>query len=198
VGQLDATARVVVDPDDPGRVLIVGEDRSGFLLAVTQAFAANGVEVMDARLRTRSDGMAIDTFHVRDDRTGDAVTSDRWDRVTADLLAALTDQFVLRPAVKERIRTYRKPHHDPDVIEVRAHQVSRYTAIEVRAPDRVGLLADIVNALHLEGLDIHLAKIDTMGGEARDIFHVRRVRSPIRVEGELEALLGRLRDRLRG
>lgn len=186
-----------VDPEDPGRVLIVGEDREGFLLAVTRAFTANGVEVMDARLRTRSDGIAMDTFHVRDDRTGDLVTAQRWNRVGSGLAASLAERDALRPAIRERIRTYRKAGYDQTAIEVRAHQAGRSTAIEVRAPDRVGLLADIVEALHGEGLDIQLAKIDTMGGEARDVFHVRRVGVPIRVESELSALIGRLRDSIR-
>jgi [protein-PII] uridylyltransferase len=77
--------------------------------------------------------------------------------------------------------------------------VGRFVAIEVRAPDRIGLLTDIVEALFGEGLDIYLARIDTMGSEARDVFHVRQIGgAPIRDESELAALRSRLEDRLRG
>ena len=80
---------------------------------------------------------------------------------------------------------------------VRTRVEGRYTIVEVRAPDRIGLLVDIVEALHGDGLDIHLARIDTMGGEARDTFYVRRVGGiPIRDESELASLRARITDKL--
>lgn len=196
--RLGGPALVGVDPEVPGRVLVVGNDRSGFLLAVSRAFAASGVGVTDARLRTRSDGIALDTFHVRDDRTHDLIADDRWDAVSRALIASLTENLDLRPAIRERVNAYHKPGRDHSAVSVRVHRTGRHTAIEVRAPDRIGLLTDIVEALHLEGLDVHLAQVDTVGGEARDVFHVRRIGVPIRVESELEALRRRLEDRLRG
>ncbi|NNC91084.1 MAG: hypothetical protein HKN80_01190, partial [Acidimicrobiia bacterium] len=57
----------------------------------------------------------------------------------------------------------------------------------------------IVEALHEEGLDIRLARINTMGGEARDVFTVRRADGiPIRGESDRAALRQRLADRLSG
>jgi [protein-PII] uridylyltransferase len=197
VADLDGPATLSVHPADPDRVLVVGEDRTGFLLAVTSAFTAHGIEVADARLHTRSDGIALDTFHVRDDRTGNSVPEERWGQVTHGIHTALADRYALRPVIRERRLAYRRADHDPTAVDVRAHQTSRFTALEVRAPDRVALLADVVAALHDEGLNVHLARIDTMGGEARDIFHVTRLGVPIRIEPELAALCGRLRDRLR-
>jgi UTP:GlnB (protein PII) uridylyltransferase len=74
----------------------------------------------------------------------------------------------------------------------------RFAAIEVRMPDGVGVFTRIVEALHTEGLDVHLARIDTMGPEARDVFHVRRIGGgALRTEAELRALEKRILDRLR-
>jgi [protein-PII] uridylyltransferase len=70
--------------------------------------------------------------------------------------------------------------------------------LEVRAPDRIGLLVAIAEALYSEGLDVYLAKVDTRAGEAVDTFHVRRLGVPIRTEPELAALTRRIEDRLRG
>jgi len=196
VTHLDVPGHVSVDPLDPGRVLVAGTDRQGFLLAVSRAFTANGIGVMDARLRTRSDGIALDTFHVADDQTGAAATPNRWDRVAGDLLAALSDQYDLQPAIRERVNAYRRPGHDQIPVEVRTDGTGHHTVVEVRAPDRVGLLTDIVEALHDEGLDVHLAKIDTMGRQARDLFHVRRDGAPIRAESELAGLRTRIQERL--
>ena len=193
------TSAISVDPNDPGRVLVVGTDRTGFLLAVTRAFTKNGVGVLDARLSTRSDGIALDTFHVVTDRTGEPVPADRWSSIAADLRVALSEGGDLRPAVKERVAAYRRRGDDEGQVEVRTRLVDRRTVVEVRAPDRIGLLADIVEALFGDGLDIHLARIDTMGGVARDLFYVRRAGGiPIRDESELASLRGRLKDGLRG
>jgi [protein-PII] uridylyltransferase len=115
------------------------------------------------------------------------------------LSAALAGEKDLRPAIKERVATYRRTGVGGGPIVVRTRLEGRYTAVEVRAPDRIGLLTDIVEALHGDGLDIHLARIDTMGGEARDVFHVRRAGGvPVRDESELATLRGRLEDRIRG
>ncbi len=197
VRDLAAPAAISVDPDDPGRVLVVGADRAGFLLAVTRAFTANGVGILDARLRTRSDGIALDTFHVSTDQTGEIVPESRWEAIADDLRAALAGDRDLRPAIRERVAAYRRPAGRLPLVSTGVE--GRYTVVEVRAPDRIGLLTDIVAALHGDGLDIHLARIDTMGGEARDVFYVRRIGGfPIRDESELEALRSRIADALGG
>ncbi len=59
----------------------------------------------------------------------------------------------------------------------------RYTIVEVNAADRLGLLYAITHALHSLSLDIHLAKVDTIGREVVDAFYVlrengRRVEEP--------------------
>jgi [protein-PII] uridylyltransferase len=194
---LAGPAAVSADPDDPGRVLVVGNDRWGFLLAVSRAFTANGVAILDARLRTRADGIALDTFHVCDDRTGDVIDPVRWDGLARELIAALSDEHDFLPAIRERANAYRTEHHTSNPTELRAHIAGRFIVIEVRASDRIGLLTDIVEALHSEGLDIQLARIDTMGGMARDVFYARRVGGiPVRAGSELTALRGRLAERL--
>ena len=195
--QLVGGAAISVDPDDPGRVLVVGADRAGFLLAVTRAFTANGVGILEARLLTRDDGLALDTFYVARDQTGGVVSAARWEAIGADLEGALTGERDLRPAIRERVAAYRPTGSGRPL--VRTGIEGRYTIVEVRAADRIGLLADIVAALHGDGLDIHLARIDTMGGEARDVFHVRRAGGvPIRDESELAALRSRITDALGG
>ena len=197
VSRLDIPGLITAYPRDPGRIVVAGTDRTGFLLAVSRAFTVNGVAVLDARLRTRSDGIALDTFHVADDRTGEVVSPDRWDRVAGDLVAALTGEVDLRPVVHERVKSYRGHGHNPGEVEVRIDSTGRQTVIEVRSPDRIGLLTDIVEALHDENLDVSLAKIDTMGEQARDIFYVRRNGGPVRNDSDLASIENRITDRLR-
>lgn len=180
------------------RVVVVGADRPGFLLAVARTFAAHAIGVLDARLFTRSDGVVVDTFTVRSDRTGDVVPAEAWERVAVDLVAELAREIDQRPRIAERRRAYQGAGPEDVAVRLRPETTDRHTVIEVRAADRVGLLADIVEALYVEGLDVHFAKLDTRGGESVDVFHVRRLGATIRVESELAAVCRRIEDRVRG
>jgi UTP:GlnB (protein PII) uridylyltransferase len=123
---------------------------------------------------------------------------ERWPAVEMAIEAALTGADDLRPAVRRRAHHYDTAgsRGGAPTLRITARRSGPHTAVEVRAQDRIGLLAEIVEALGAEGLDIHLAKIDTLGGEARDVFHVRRSGAPIVVEAERDALCRRIRDRL--
>jgi [protein-PII] uridylyltransferase len=180
------------------RVLVVGHDRRGFLLSVCRAFAANGIGVHDARLYTRADGVVIDAFEVRDDRSGATVEADRWPRVQKTLAGLESNGRALREMVRQRAAAYDSGRQMPVTVRPRPELPQMNTVLEVRATDRVGLLVDVVEALYAEGLDLHLARIDTRANQAIDVLHVSRSGAPIRDDEELAELCGRLEDRIRG
>lgn len=177
------------------RVLAAGRDRRGFLLAVCKAFAAHGVGIHDARIYTRSDGIAIDTFHVLNDRTGETVAGDVWPDVAHTLEEIEASGLDVSPRVRHRAEAY-----DPKVsggveVSLRPELSDRHLAIEVRSPDRIGLLADLVAILYEEGLDLQLARIDTRGTEAIDVLYLDRETAPSE-EDDLETLCRRIEAEL--
>jgi [protein-PII] uridylyltransferase len=180
------------------QVLVVGRDRRGFLLSVCRAFAANGIGVHDARLYTRADGVVIDVFEVRDDRSGAAVEADRWPKVQQTLAGLESDGGTLRDMVRQRAAAYDSGRQMPVTVRARPELPQLNTVLEVRAIDRVGLLVDVVEALYAEGLDLHLARIDTRANQAIDVLHVTRSGAPIRDDEELADLCRRLENRIRG
>jgi [protein-PII] uridylyltransferase len=180
------------------QVLLVGHDKRGFLLSVCRAFAANGIGVHDARLYTRADGVVIDVFEVRDDRSGRAVEADRWPRVQKTLAGLESNGRALRDMVRQRAAAYDRGRQMPVTVRARPELPQLNTVLEVRTTDRVGLLVDIVEALYAEGLDLHLARIDTRANQAIDVLHVSRSGAPVRNDEELAALCRRLEDRIRG
>jgi [protein-PII] uridylyltransferase len=187
---------LAVDPSGR-RVAVVGPDRSGFLLAVCRAFSAARVAVLDARLHTRGDGTVLDVFEVRDDRSGEPVPARRWAQVEETLAAVLLGRSDVRAVVEQRASAYPGSARTEVRVNALPSDSRRNTVLEIRAPDRVGLLATFAEALHSEGLDVHLARVDTRAGEAIDIFHVRRLGLPVRTESELTAMCRRLEDRIR-
>ena len=195
-GLVDETVLSVGESGE--RVLVVGHDRRGFLLSVCRALAANGIGVHDARLFTRADGVVIDVFEVRDDRSGDPVDTERWPRVEETLAGLESNGSAVLERVRQRAAAYDSRRQSPVTVRPRPELPHLNTVLEVRATDRVGLLVDVVEALYAEGLDLHLARIDTRADQAIDVLHVSRSGLPIRDEVELTDLCRRLEGRIVG
>ena len=155
-------------------VAVVGPSVPGFRRTVAAVFAASGVDVLEARLFGRSDGMVVDSFRVRDDRTGGMVPGERWERVRVDVEAGLLGQLDADDRVAARAASY-------PVSEVSRPQPSARISTDpatgdlvvvVKCSDRIGRLAEILGVLDGCGLEIRLAKLDSREGEVIDTFHV--------------------------
>jgi [protein-PII] uridylyltransferase len=155
-------------------VVVVGPSLPGFRRTVAAVFAANGVDVLEARLFGRSDGLVVDSFRVRDDRTGGVVPGERWDRVRVDVEAGLLGQLDIDNRVAIRAAAY----PIPDVSRLQpSARISTDPAtgdlvVVVKCSDRIGRLAEILGVLDVCGLEIRLAKLDSREGEVIDTFHV--------------------------
>lgn len=166
-------SRLEVDAGPVNRVTIVGRDIPGFASLVSGALALHNLSVVHARFNTRSDGVAIDTFDAVDALATDGVEAVRWDRVSRDLLAALAGDIDLEERLRSKSMTYGQASAPGQPPRIRAFTDVRRTAIEVKTADRIGLLHDLLRALHELDLDLDLARIDTRGDEAVDTFYVR-------------------------
>lgn len=179
----------LVEAGEPNRVLVVGRDRTGFLLTVCRAFTAHGIAVDEARLYTRSDGIALDVFVVRPSHGEGQVSPETWARIE-NALASGQD---LTGAVTERAVAYDRVGSAQVSVRARPELSDRDIVFEVRSPDRVGLLVDIVEGLFEEGLDLRQARIDTRAGHAVDVLHVE---GGGLTGGELEEICSRLAARI--
>ena len=173
ISGLEGASRVGVRADDPiGKAVVVGRSRPVFRRRVAEVFAANGIDVLEARLMTRSDGLVVDTFRVRDDRTGDRVVSERWGSVRSDLEAGLLGELDTGSKVAARAAAYRDAGGTRPVVRGSIDGASGDLVLTVKCSDRIGRLAEILSVLSAHHLEIRLAKIDSREGEAIDTFHV--------------------------
>ena len=155
------------------RVAVVARDRPGLLSLIAGALALSGLSILAAQAFTTDDGLALDLFEVEAAFHGE-VDEERWRRFRSDLRHALEGRLSLDARVQEKQRHY--PPARPD-LETRVHvdndASAGFTIVEVFAPDRVGLLFQVTDALHDLDLDVHLAKVATYGGRVVDTFYVR-------------------------
>src|SRR5207247_5239247 len=126
-----------------------------------------------AQIHTRADGSAIDTFQVNDP-TGEAVTSAaHWRRTMEALAAVVTGTTSVDELLEKRRQGRRAPDvQGPPKIAIDNELSDSYTVIEVKCPDRVGLLYLITKTLSAQGLDIASARIATEIDQALDTFYV--------------------------
>jgi [protein-PII] uridylyltransferase len=156
--------------------VVVTRDTAGLFALIAGTLAANGINILSAQIETRADGVALDTFHVNDPG-GDAILDEsRWEAVTRDLRRALAGECSVETLLAEgrarRPGLVRLSTPGPARVTVDNSLSDTHTVVEVKAPDRLGLLYLVTRALAAEGLDIATAKIATDLDHALDTFYV--------------------------
>lgn len=183
----------VVAPEGAGEtVSIATRDRPGLLAILAGVLAANGISVRTADVYTSGDSNALDVMSVADSHD-DTVSGAKWERVAADVDAALEGSLDIDGRIAERARRYDRDAGDDRGIAVTVDDDASdwYSVVEVRAPDRVGLLWDLAAVLTEEGVDVHFAKVATEGGTARDSFSVVRDGAKVADPDDLAAAVAR-------
>ncbi len=156
-------------------LVVVTRDLRGLFSLIAGTLAANGINILSAQIYTRRDGIAIDTFQVNDS-FGDAVGGNaRWARVLGELRRVIRGELAVDALLAER--RMRRPGDEgaipgPGKVALDNHLSDTHTVVEVKCPDRVGLLYLITRTLSREGLDISSARIATEIDQAFDAFYV--------------------------
>jgi [protein-PII] uridylyltransferase len=191
IGGLEGPSAIGVRVGEPVHTaLVVGQTRPSFRRHVAEALAANGIDVLEARLLTRGDGILVDSFRVRDDRTGAPVESAKWDTLRRDLESALLGGLETGSKLAARAAAYAGGSGDKPTVRGVIDGASGELVMTIKCADRVGRLAEILSVLHDCELEIGLAKIDSREGEVVDTFHVAGA------QGDIAALEHRIASSL--
>ncbi len=165
-----------------GSCTVVANDRTGLLATVAGALSMHGVEVLSANGWSSHDGLAVEEYRIERRLGGEPP----WNKIERDLDKALNGDLDIGKKLTERAlayagtkrRTSAAPAAPPAVlIDTKASATS--TLIEVRAPDRVGILYDVADVLAQAGLDIRVALVETLGNEVVDVFYVCQDGGPV-------------------
>ena len=180
-------------------LLVCAPGAPGRFSNVVGTLTANGINILSAQLYSRADGVMIRTFQVSDGRGAALDNEMTWQRFRQDLRAVMLGQLHVRDLIRTRRRDLlAKPMVRPHEIQTRVefdNVVSdRFTVIDVRAQDRLGLLYLIASTLSGLDVDVSLAKIATEVDQAVDVFYVTekdggKVNKPERLEAIRQALV---------
>ncbi|MBN2679175.1 [protein-PII] uridylyltransferase [Acidithiobacillus montserratensis] len=191
---------VAIRPHQPegSEILIYGPDRPGLFQQITGALDRQSLNIIDARIDTSEDGRAIDTFLVIDNSHAFAQTAQANQELAARLRAIIEGESESRPHFGLR---HRDPRHRffaqrPAEILIDNHALPRYTLLEVRAADQLGLLYRVGEVLRSLQLNIHGAKVSTFGERVEDTFFILNERGRQLTENQRKTLTQTLQSML--
>jgi [protein-PII] uridylyltransferase len=188
---------------DAGLYVVAG-DRPGLLAAISAAIASNRLDIHAAQIhsRTLADGgvQVVDLFWIRDPVAGALGVEEILPKLERDLRDVIAGSVTPDDLLKRRTVSRWSERPSPQVmteIDIDRDGSPEHSVIEVTTKDRPGLLFTLAQTLHLLGLTIALAKINTEGSRVADVFYVtetdgQKIASPMRSELVREALFAAL------
>ena len=155
-------------------VTIVSPDRPGTFSRVSGVLALSGLEVISAQAHSDEQGMAASRFRVKVPDHGPI----EWQPIVDNVLKALRGELAIEARLAERAKHYRpKPRTSATITRPQVTFVdgasANATVVEVRTPDRHGVLHAITRVFAEMGLDIRHATVQTIGDDVIDSFYVR-------------------------
>ncbi|HEX4186124.1 MAG TPA: [protein-PII] uridylyltransferase [Stellaceae bacterium] len=152
-------------------------DHPGLFSRIAGALAVSGANIVDAKIMTMSNGMALDTFWVQDLAGRSFDRPDKLARLAVIFENVLTGdlkphrELARPPAFPSRMQVFTVM---PRVLVDNKASAS-HTVIEVNGRDRPGLLYELTRELTRLNLQISSAKISTYGEKVVDVFYVKNL-----------------------
>jgi [protein-PII] uridylyltransferase len=173
-------------------VLIYAAHRRHGFARATAVLDQLGLTIVDARITPATNGWSLDEYHVLEE-DGTAINDlERIDEIERALWGSLHRPEEAPLAVFRRAPRQLRVFRTATLISISIDERNSRSVLELVAGDRPGLLCDIGKVLWEERVDLHAAKISTLGERAEDVFYITdRAQQPLNA-----AAAERLRTRL--
>ena len=177
-------------------VTVIAADHPGLFYRIAGGIHLAGGNIIDARIHTARNGMAVDNFLVQDPLGRPLMEASQLARLRTAIEDALANrvqlvpQLAARPLARPRANAFEvRPR-----VEFDNQASNRFTVIEVSARDRPALLNRLARALFEAQTIVHSAHIATYGERAVDTFYVTdllgdKITSTARLEAVEQGLL---------
>ena len=207
-----SSLKPVIDwKDDLNRSLtvvnVVTWDRAGLFYKLAGAFSVAGLSILGAKVISRSDHIAIDTFYVVEPGRGVVQSANVQETFARTVEAALVHNKDLFPDIVAQARKFATTtryspggrsgdamHTSfPPTVDVYHELSMQRTIVEIQARDEIGLLFRLGKTISDRGFDITFARVGTERGVAIDTFYIEdathgAVADPTRLHALRDAL----------
>ncbi|MFT3804081.1 MAG: [protein-PII] uridylyltransferase [Burkholderiaceae bacterium] len=175
------------------QVVVYLRDQSDLFARICGYFDRKNLSVLDAQIYTTRDGYALDSFLITDPTQSNSYR-DILALVEAELTETLATQAPLTPPVRGRISRRSKYFPIQPQVELRPDERDHRYQLTVTANDRTGLLYSIALVLSQHGINLHTARVTTLGERVEDVFLIdgpslSNPRQQLQLESDLLAQL---------
>lgn len=153
-------------------IFIYANDRSGMFATCTATLDQLGLNILDARIITTHEGVALVSFHVLEEN-GEPIPDLSREQTTVNILRANLlnpNQAILSV---DRHKTRRSKHFTTQTtVTFKDDHKKRFTILEITTHDRPGVLSTIGQCFSACKVSVRNAKITTLGTTVEDIFYL--------------------------
>jgi [protein-PII] uridylyltransferase len=172
------------------QVMIYVPDQKELFARICSFFEHISYDIFEAKIYTTRHGYALDSFQVQDPDNRRPQYRDVIGLIEHDLAEQLRVKAPLPPLTRPRLS--RQLRHFPISPEVTIQPDEKGTSsvLAIIAGDRTGLLSRIARVLTAYDINLHTAKINTLGARAEDVFIItgaalKNPKTVVRLESDL-------------
>ena len=181
---------------DAVQIFIYTQDQPNLFATTVAILDRMNLDVQDARIITATKAFSLDTYVVLD-RFGTLLTDpEREETVKQALIKALSESDKYPGLMQRRIPRQLRHFDIENTVDVTLNEALQQNMVEISTLDQPGLLARVGGLFMMQGLDIHSARIATLGEKAEDIFFVTKKDGPPLTEAEAEVFTAKLKAAL--
>jgi [protein-PII] uridylyltransferase len=171
------------------QVTVYTKDQADLFARICSYFDRKNFSILDAKIHTTKHGYALDTFLVTEPTFANNYR-DIINLIEHELSQLLESQGSLPAPCKGRLSRLSRTFPITPTVDLRPDERGQYYLLSVSANDRNGLLYSIANVLAKYKINLHTAKIMTLGERVEDVFLVdgpvlNNARSQIQLETDL-------------
>lgn len=159
-------------------VTVITRDAQFLLSTLCGVMSANDINIIDANIFTRSDGIVIDQFRVVDGATRSTLTPEQEKKLRNDFVEVLRNHETLNHLFERHHRRWKRRtkllFHPNIRIDVVFYETDDHTIMDVYAPDMTGFLYKITQVISKQGFIISFAKLATRGDGIVDTFYIAK------------------------
>ena len=150
-------------------------------------FDQMNLDVLDARIITATRDFALDSY-VLLDRHGTLLTDpESREELSRRLIEAFKNPETPK-LVQKRLPRRLKNFQVPTTIDFNYNEASHQHVMSLTTLDQPGLLARIGQVFLNEGIEVHAARITTLGERAEDMFYISDIGDAMLSDTKLERL----------
>ena len=157
-------------------LIVIAPDHHGLFSVISGLVAASGYDVVSAKIITRSDGYALDTFFIQNKEKKPISEDYLRNKLIKTISFGLEGNFDIEKALNtkwEEIPARFRAVKAPTRIIVDNQTSESFTILDIKCKNAPGVLYKITKTLTSLGIQINTANVSTYGDRVVDIFYIK-------------------------